>query len=53
MKMKFNLCKYAKVDNIEVYPVKQVTQLWEMYLEFLEQNKQKDPDFPELDLKFD
>lgn len=47
------MTKYGKFQNIESYPVAEVIKLWSMYLDYLENNDNKDLDFPDLNIKFD
>lgn len=53
LNLKFNLTKYGKFQNIENYPVADVSELWNLYLKYLEDNENKDLDFPDLNIKFD
>lgn len=53
MNLKFNLNKYAKITEFEFLPISEVTKLWELYLQYLEKNENKDLDFPDLNLKFE
>lgn len=54
MTLKFNLNKYAKIPEIENYPIAEAQKLWTMYLEYLEKNENKDIlDRPDLSLSFE
>lgn len=50
MDLKFNLNKFAKVDNIENYTFRNVLALKDAYDRFLDASEGKDPDFPLLEL---
>jgi hypothetical protein len=53
MNLKFNLSKYAKITGFENYPMAEASKLWDLYLQYLEKNENKDIDFPDLNLKFE
>jgi hypothetical protein len=41
------------MDNIEGHYVGSVLKMWKDYQKYLEKNNQKDPDFKDLDIKFE
>ncbi len=53
LSLKFNLEKIAKISNFESYPIDEVNKLWSKYLEYLEENENKDMDYPDRQIKFD
>lgn len=50
MDLKFYLNKFAKIDNIEGYTLKNVMKMKDAYDRFLETAEGKDPDFPMFDI---
>lgn len=49
MKIKFNLNKFAKLDNIDNYPLGLVYELNEIYDDYLRDSKGVDVDFPDFE----
>lgn len=46
MDLKFYLNKFVKVDNIEGYSLKALTEIKKLYEEYLDKTDGSDPDFP-------
>ena len=51
MDLKFYLNKFLKVDNIEQYTLKELSELKKLYSDFIDKTEGLDPDFP--GIKFD
>lgn len=40
------------MGNIEMYTLNYINRYWNLYTNILDKNKGKDPDFPDLEIKF-
>lgn len=49
--IKFYLEKYAKLRNLESYTLTYIYELWDMYKDYLKNNKNTDIEFPGYNIK--
>lgn len=52
LQKKFYLAKYLRIPDIDNYTITVINNLWNIYLKYLDDNKNKDIDFPGYELKF-